>query len=120
MSIALLTRPVPAVSGGYRYTSRGLVDASMLDNLRQRGIEDPICSVKDPRLDYPELLLLDGFRWESTDNGSRYIREVEDNPGCQQVVEFCANHVRKVTTRCGGRFQELTLHPDGTCIEVHR
>ncbi len=120
MSLALLTRPVPASTGGYRYCSQGQVEPALIATLRQKGFRDPICSLSDPRLDFPELLLLDGFRWQRGDSGSSYLREIEEWADYSQRVEYFPNDVRRVTTQCGKRLQELTLHADGTCIEIIR
>lgn len=109
MSVALIQQ---SMSAARRPRVCHTVAPDLVQHLRARGFDTPVRTLADPRLDYPELLLLDGFTWEPGEAGSRYVQRCEDE-NYWQCVEYYPDDTIKVTTRAGRRGQELVRRPDG-------
>lgn len=91
----------------------------MLSDLRERGL-DPVKGFQDPRMDYPELLLLDGFHWEPLDGGSCYVSRCEEDDRYYQTIEYRSDDTRVITSATPARKHIITQRADGTFIERHR
>ncbi|MCA9792141.1 MAG: hypothetical protein KC910_10115 [Candidatus Eremiobacteraeota bacterium] len=75
---------------------RNCVPPDLVEKLRGLGFHKPVGSLADPRLQYPELFLIDGWQRVETESGVRYEKEGD---GCSQSVDFGEDKWRRITTR---------------------
>lgn len=100
--------------------SRVQVDESLLRELVRNGFRDPIRSFADPRIHYPELLLVSGWERHETEGGAAYRRVVEGDVRVEQVVIYGPQSTRRLVTRAGERFQVLRWTPGRGVEEIER
>lgn len=55
------------------------VREDFLDSLRNHGLRSPIRGLNDPRLNYPEMLLMNGWERVETDDGYGYRIMVDES-----------------------------------------
>ncbi|MBI3926032.1 MAG: hypothetical protein HY319_10865 [Armatimonadetes bacterium] len=94
---------------------RGSVDPGLIRTLKELGMELPVRGMCDPRLDYPELLLLHGFEYQLGAEGSRYAFELDSEH--YQIIEY-AEDARRLVTRCAARAQVLARDEHGRITET--
>lgn len=113
MITTLPRRIAPAPSSS---PATGRVSDELLSSLRQHGMDCPVRGLGDPRLEYPELLLIAGWDRVEIDGGYQYRLIVEDSPSTHERWEQCyevRNDDTRLVTRAGRRVQTLQESADG-------
>ncbi|HEY3998303.1 MAG TPA: hypothetical protein VGO93_05525 [Candidatus Xenobia bacterium] len=82
------------------------VPDTLLAALKQHGMSTPIRGLHDPRLDYPELLLIDGWDRQDPPAGCLFSYTSAGDPGpgnerWQQGYQVGRDGGCVLTTRCG-------------------
>lgn len=86
------------------------VPADVVASMREHGISRPIENLTDPRLRYPEMLIMQGWERETAGEISCYHKSGE---GCSQTVEFGEGRWRRVVSDLGERRHTVEMGPTG-------
>ena len=96
--------------------SASSVREDLLGSLRSHGLRSPLRGLGDPRLAYPEMLLMSGWERVETDKGFAYQMVAEDSEPQQyfaQSLEFSHDGQCSLETYAGRMAQTITALSDG-------
>lgn len=107
---------VGTAANGSAAANPGRVQDDMLLALRHHGLPCPIRGIHDPRLEYPELLLIGGWERSEVDGGIGYRMVADENAAThdrwEQYYEV-RNDANVLVTRAGHKQQTITETAEG-------
>lgn len=107
----------PRTDGVCGYLAEGRVSDDLMVSLREHGMASPIRGIRDPRLAYPEMLIIGGWERCEKDDGYEYtfVADSENSSGLrwEQSFEDRGDGTSVLTTRAGRKVQVVTESPEG-------